>query len=174
MSNQGMSRYSPRNSMPLSDAINQLMRDAFTAPLAFTATATALTASMNLYETDDAFILQVPLPGVKPDQVNVSVRQNVVTIQGATEFPAPEGARAVYIGTGREEIREMVRLPGDVDAEHASASYDNGILTLRLPKSAQARDRAIRITPGAAQSQMQSQSQSQGQSQQASGGQTQG
>ncbi|HEX8036035.1 MAG TPA: Hsp20/alpha crystallin family protein, partial [Ktedonobacterales bacterium] len=63
---------------------------------------------------------------------------------------------------------------GDVDAEHASASYDNGILTLRLPKSAQARDRAIRITPGAAQSQMQSQSQSQGQSQQASGGQTQG
>jgi HSP20 family protein len=172
MSNQGMSRYSPRNSMPLSDAINQLMRDAFTAPLAFTATATALTASMNLYETDDAFILQVPLPGIKPDQVNVTARENVVTIQGATEFPTPEDARAVYIGTGREEIREMVRLPGDVDAEHASASYDNGILTLRLPKAPSARDRAIRIMPGQAQSQ--TPSQSQGQSQQASGGQSQG
>ena len=91
MSNQGVSRYSPRNSMPLTDAINLLMRDAFTAPLAFN--ATALTASMNLYETDDSYILQIPLPSMKPDQVNVSVRQNVVTIQGATEFPAPENAR---------------------------------------------------------------------------------
>lgn len=170
MSNPGMSRYSPRNSMPLSDAINQLMRDAFTAPLAFTAAATALTASMNLYETNDSYILQVPLPGIKPDQVNVSVRQNVVTIQGATEFPVPENARAVYMGTRREEIREQVQLPGDVDSERASASYDNGILTLRLPKSASARDRAIQINTGQAQSQMQSQ----GQSQQAPSQQMQG
>ncbi|MGZ3681877.1 MAG: Hsp20/alpha crystallin family protein [Ktedonobacterales bacterium] len=164
MSNQGVSRYSPRNSMPLTDAINLLMRDAFTAPLAFT--ATALTASMNLYETDDSYILQIPLPSMKPDQVNVSVRQNVVTIQGATEFPAPENARPVYIGTRREEIREQVQLPGDVDADKANASYDNGILTLRLPKSASARDRAIQINTG--------QAQSQGQSQQASGQQMQG
>jgi len=171
MSNQGMSRYSPRNSMPLSDAINQLMRDAFTAPLAFTG-ATSLTASMNLYETSDAYILQVPLPGIKPDQANVSVRENIVTIQGATEFPAPEDARPVYMGTRREEIREQIRLPGDVNAEQANASYDNGILTLRLPKAPSARDRAIRIMPGQAQSQTPSQSQSQGQSQQASGGQS--
>lgn len=165
MSNAGMSRYAPRNPMPLTDAINQLMREAFTAPLALTA-ATALTASMNLYETNDSYLLQVPLPGMKPDQVNVTARENMVTIEGVTEFPVPaEGARPLFIGTQREAIREQVRLPGDVDAEHASASYDNGILTLRLPKSAQARDRAIQISMGQAQQQ----SQQQGQSQQTQG-----
>ncbi|MGZ3680958.1 MAG: Hsp20/alpha crystallin family protein [Ktedonobacterales bacterium] len=158
MSNAGMSRYSPRNPMPLTDAINQLMREAFMAPLAVTA-ATALTASMNLYETNDSYILQVPLPGMKPDQVKVTARENMVTIQGVTEFPVPEGARPLVIGTQREEIREQVRLPGDVDAEHASASYDNGILTLRLPKTAQARDRAIQISMGQAQQQQQGQTQ---------------
>ncbi|MGZ3581675.1 MAG: Hsp20/alpha crystallin family protein [Ktedonobacterales bacterium] len=166
MANQGVSRYSPRHSMPLTDAINQLMRDAFTAPLPFAA-ATPLIADMNLYETNDSYILQVPLPGMNPGQLQITARENVVTIQGATEFPVPENARHLYIGTRREQIREVVQLPGDVDAERASASYENGILTLRLPKAASSRDRAIRVALGQGQQPGQNQGQSQGQNQQA-------
>lgn len=158
MSNQGMSSYRPRNPMPLTDAINQLMRDAFTAPLALGAVS-ALAASMNLYETNDSYILQVPLPGMKPDQLNITARENMVTIQGATELPAPEGARPIFVGTRREEFREIVQLPGDVDAERANAAFDNGILTLRLPKAASARDRAIQVNLGQRQNQGQIQGQ---------------
>lgn len=144
--------------MPLTDAINQLMRDAFTAPFALGAVS-ALAAGMNLYETGDSYTLQVPLSGMKPDQLNITARENMVTLQGATELPVPEGARPIYVGTRREEFREIVQLPSDVDAERASATFDNGILTLRLPKAASARDRSIQVNLGQRQNQGQNQGQ---------------
>lgn len=166
MSNPGMSRYSPRNSMPVTDAINQLMRNAFTAPLAFAA-ATPLIADMNLHETNDSYILQVPLSRMKPDQLQITARENVATIQGATDFLVPDTAHPISMGTRQEEIREQVQLPGDVNADRASASYENGILTLRLPKSASSHERAIGVALGQGQSQSQSQTQkSQAQNQQ--------
>ncbi len=142
MSNQDLSRRTPRHSVPLSDAMNQLLRGAFTSPFGLAA-ATTLSAEMNLYETNDSYILQLPVPGVKPDQLSITVRENIVTIQGRTEIPAPEGARPVYMGSGPEQIREQIQLPGDVNTDQAVATYDNGVLTLTLPKAPSARERAI-------------------------------
>ena len=147
MSNQDPSRRTPRQSVPLSDAMNQLLRGAFTSPFGLAA-ATTLSAEMNLYETNDNYILQVPVPGVKPDQLSITVRENVVTIQGSTEIPAPEGARPIYMGTGPSQIREQIQLPGDVNADQAVATYDNGVLTLTLPKAPSARERAIPMRIG--------------------------
>jgi HSP20 family protein len=137
----------PRGVMPLSEAMNQLVRDAFTSPFGG---GPGLTASqgVNLYEQDNRFILQVPLPGAKPDQLNITARENVVTLQGTIEPPAPEGARALYQGLGGGPFREQVVLPADVDAENASAQYQDGILTLMLSKARHAQERTIRISQG--------------------------
>jgi HSP20 family protein len=168
MSNQDLTRRTPRHSVPLSDAMNQLLRGAFTSPFGFTA-ATTLAAEMNLYETNDAYILQVPVPGAKPDQLSITVRENVVTIQGTTEIPAPEGARPIYIGTSQAQIREQIQLPGDVNVDQGVATYDNGVLTLTLPKAPSARERAIPMRIGTSgqmgQGQQQQQQQQQGQDQ---------
>ena len=161
MSNQDQSRRTPRHSVPLSDAMNQLLRGAFTSPFGLAA-ATTLSAEMNLYETNDSYIVQVPLPGVQPDQLSITARENVVTLQGTTEIPAPEGARNLYAGAIRGQFREMVQLPGDVDADKASASYNNGVLTLTLPKAASARERAIKVTQVGGQTQGGGQGQMQG------------
>jgi HSP20 family protein len=160
MANQDMARYTPRNPMPLSEAINQLMRDAFTTP--FGTGGMTQTFGMNLFETNDSYIVQVPLPGVQPDQLSITARENVVTLQGTTEIPAPEGARNLYAGAIRGQFREMVQLPGDVDADKASASYNNGVLTLTLPKAASARERAIKVTQVGGQTQGGGQGQMQG------------
>ena len=99
----------------------------------------------NLYESDESYILQVPLPGVKVDELEITARENVLALQGRTEIPAPEGARAIWGGMGGQEFREQIQLPGDVDAERASAEYHDGILTLTLPKAEHARVRTIKI-----------------------------
>ncbi len=147
MANQDLARYTTSGPMPLTDAINQLMRDAFTAPFGFGAISKVL-AGMNLYETADSYIVQVPLPGMQLNQMNVSVRENILTLQGTTEFTIPEGARSLYTGTGRTQFREQMQLPGDVNPDQAMASYENGVLTLKLPKAPSARERTIKVDQG--------------------------
>ncbi len=145
------------------------MRDAFTMPFGIGAGAAlaggTLAAAMNLFETDDSYIVQVPLPGVRPDQLNITARENILTIQGTLEVAPPSGARGLYQGMSRGQFRDQLKLPGDVDAQQAMATYENGILTLRLPKAASAREHTIRVNLGQGQGQYQGQSQSQGQSQ---------
>src|SRR5437870_1747634 len=147
-----ITRYNrPMGVTPLSEAVDRLFRDAFTWPRTF-GDVFGPTAGMglagNLYETDDSYILQVPLPGVTVDEMEITARENVLTLRGKTEIAAPKGARTIWGGMAGQEFREEVRLPGDVDAERASAEYRDGILTLTLPKAEHARVRTIKISGG--------------------------
>jgi HSP20 family molecular chaperone IbpA len=89
----------------------------------------------NLYEHDHCYILQVPLPGMTLDQFTINARDQMVTLQGTIELPAPEGARAIFQNTSNGKFREVVALPGDADAEHSNVEYQDGVLTLTLPKA---------------------------------------
>jgi HSP20 family protein len=133
--------------MPLSDAMNQLLSGAFTMPFGLSATST-LASDMNLYETDDRYILQVPLLGVQPGKLNITARDNLVMLQGTAEIPAPQGARTLYAGTRGGPFHEVIQLPSDVDGERATAIYEGGVLTLTLPKAAPARERTIQVSMG--------------------------
>ena len=150
-----ITRYNrPMGMTPLSDAIDRLFRDAFTWPRTFGEAfgpAGGVGIAGNLYETNDSYILQVPLPGVKVDEMEITARENVLTLRGKTVIAVPEGARTIWSGMGGQEFREEVRLPGDVDAERASAEYRDGILTLTLPKAEHARVRTIKINSGRTQ-----------------------
>jgi len=126
--------------------MNQLYRDAFTTSKGIAAAGMTMGQGINLYEKDNSFILQIPLPGAKTDQLNITARENVVTLQGQTEISAPDGARPLFQGAAAGQFREQLILPADVDAENASAQYQNGILTLTLPKAQHARERRIALT----------------------------
>ncbi len=147
MSNRDLSRYTtPRGSTPLSEAMSQLFRDAFTTPAGLGAPGPA--SGFNLYETPERYILQVLLPGVNPAQLDLTARENVLTLQGKVTLAVPEGARALVVGSSGGDFREQVQLPGEVDADGADADYQDGVLTVTLPKAARAKVRTITVGRG--------------------------
>jgi len=144
-----LSRYSgQRGTMPLSEAMTQLFREAFTSPFGGHFTGGGPGNGVNLYEQDQKYFMQVPIPGARLDKFNITARENVITLHGAIELPTPEGAHTLFQGAGGGEFHEQIALPSDIDAEHVSAEYQDGVLTLTLPKARHAMERTISVTPG--------------------------
>ena len=152
MATNNISRYSPALGVtPLGEAVDQLFRDAFTWPRAVGASTPSSQSAgfglnSNLYETPESYIMQVVLPGVQVESLQITAHQNVLTLQGMAGVAAPEGARGLWVGLGAGEFREQVTLPGEVDADKASADYQDGILTLTLPKAERTRAKTIKVS----------------------------
>ena len=114
---------------------------------------------MDVEERDDEITLALEVPGVSQENVQVSVENGVLTISGEKKsarenVDETRDPRFVERRFGRFE--RVLSLPQSVDAEKITASYENGVLTLKLPKSAESRRRKIQITGGTDQKRIQS------------------
>ena len=101
---------------------------------------------VDIYETDDAFMLKAELPGFTKEDVNIEVHENRLIIRGERkrETEAKEDQyHRLERAYGRFE--RAFWLPTTVDAEHIQASFKNGILEMRLPKSEKAKPKQIPI-----------------------------
>jgi HSP20 family protein len=101
---------------------------------------------MNITEDDDHFYLRAEVPGINPTELSISALKNRVSLSGEREIP-PEHERVSYHRKERAEgsFNRTVTLPTEIDAEHVEASYSDGVLTLRLPKAAEAKPRQITV-----------------------------
>ncbi|HEV7807187.1 MAG TPA: Hsp20/alpha crystallin family protein [Solirubrobacteraceae bacterium] len=98
----------------------------------------------DIEETDDAWIVEAEIPGVKRDDVDIEVHDNELQISGTIEERERKGImRRRARRTGRFEYR--VTLPGRVDADSIDASLKHGVLTLRVPKPQEARPQRVEI-----------------------------
>jgi HSP20 family protein len=102
---------------------------------------------VDIYETDDAIVLQVELPGVSKDALNVELHEHTLRLSGE-RTREPAGTDGQY---HREEGRygafqRAFRMPTIVDEAKIQATYTDGVLALRLPKQATATPQAIPIT----------------------------
>ncbi|CAA9291877.1 MAG: hypothetical protein AVDCRST_MAG77-5224 [uncultured Chloroflexi bacterium] len=104
----------------------------------------------NLYETPEAYWVELPLPGVRPEDVEVTVQENMLTLQAKRAWQTPENAKTIWQGFGQGEWRQSFTLPGEVNNEKVSASLEHGILRLELPKAEHAKPRTIRVNAGQA------------------------
>ena len=98
--------------------------------------------NLDVYETPENFVVKAAVPGMAPEDVDISVEDDVLTIKGEHE-QKDEVNEDHYL---RHELRwgsfqRSLRLPPTVDAEKADASFENGVLTLTLPKKPEARAR---------------------------------
>jgi HSP20 family protein len=101
----------------------------------------------DIEETDDAWIIEAELPGVDRDDVNVEMRDSELIISGDIKEKERKGIlRRRTRRTGRFEYR--VSLPGLSDQENIEANLHDGVLTVRVPKSEQAKPRRIEVRTG--------------------------
>jgi HSP20 family protein len=99
---------------------------------------------VDLEETEDAWIVEAELPGVKRQDVNVEVHDSELAISGEIKERERKGIlRRRSRRTGRFDYR--VTLPGQADAENIEATLADGVLTVRIPKPEQARPRRVEV-----------------------------
>ncbi|MEX0705726.1 MAG: Hsp20/alpha crystallin family protein [Nitriliruptoraceae bacterium] len=140
-----ISRYTPaRDVSSLQGEMERLVRNALGDRSA--ATAGAFTPMLDVEESDESFVLHVELPGVNPDDVEVSLEENVLTIAGERNFydrSEAEGFRRIERHFGR--FHRAVRLPDRVDPDRVEAAYRDGMLTISVPKAEESRPRRIQV-----------------------------
>ncbi len=126
------------NDFPLGYSIAPLHGDPLPAPGKI---------KIDVKENKDCLVIQAEVPGVKKDDIDVSVDNNVLTISAeVSQFDADEENDAIihserYYGS----VRRSVSLPAEVSADEATARYEDGILILKLPKSAKDSKKKISV-----------------------------
>ncbi len=98
---------------------------------------------VNIREEDDAYLLSALVPGLKAEDLNIQVLENVVSIEG--EYKADEGEYLLSeLPSG--SFRRTLRLPAPIDSNAVEAKIEQGVLTLTLPKAESARPRKIQVS----------------------------
>jgi HSP20 family protein len=103
------------------------------------------TPALDLYQSNDNVIATVELPGMRKEDIEISLHEGVLTIAGERKQEIGEGEKAErserYIG----KFRRSISLPTRVDASKINATYKDGILTIALPKADEAKPRQIQV-----------------------------
>ena len=162
---------------PFSDLMSRMMGDWYFRPWRMTREVGGYSLPLDVCETDDEFIIRAAAPGMRPEDLDVSVKEDTLTIRGEMKSPewmqveqtqagrqaSPQGQTT---GQPRQQLRgqgthcwvqeipygrftRSITLPSPVNGSNARAEYDNGMLILHLPKAEEAKPRRIEIRGGA-------------------------
>ena len=101
--------------------------------------------ALDIYQNNDNVIARVELPGMRKEDIEISLHDGMLTISGERKAESSEGDKAErterYVG----KFRRSVSLPAQVDAGKVSANYRDGILTVTLPKAEEAKPKQIQV-----------------------------
>jgi HSP20 family protein len=99
---------------------------------------------MDAWRDGDTFQVEFDLPGVNPDSIDLDVERNVITVK-AERPPRASDAELIAAERPRGVFSRQLILGDNLDTEHIAASYDTGVLTLRIPVAEKAKPRKISI-----------------------------
>ena len=140
-----MNRWDPfREATTLNAAMESLLRDAFVPTRAGSAQLHSI--AWDVAEDAEAFWVYATVPGVQPDQLDLIVNEQSLTIRGEVPAPAlPAGAQVRLQKWGAQRFERSLQFAVPLNADAVQASYEQGILTLYLPKAEAAKPRRITI-----------------------------
>jgi HSP20 family molecular chaperone IbpA len=99
----------------------------------------------DIYESKEHLVLLADMPGVKPDSVDITLEQNVLTVYGGVEAPVFDGYSLTHAEYGVGDYRRVFTLSNEIDRDSIQASVKNGVLKLVLPKSKRAVPKKISV-----------------------------
>src|SRR5260370_35295325 len=142
-----LDRWDPlREMMTLREAMDRLFQESVVRPTgSFLAGARGATP-VDIAERDNSFVVQAAMPGIAPEEIQVTVKGNTLTIRGEHKDEEERGDQNWLVRERRSQsFYRSVTLPAAVNADKAEAKYENGVLTLILPKAAEALPKPIPI-----------------------------
>jgi HSP20 family protein len=104
--------------------------------------------AVNLYETEDTYVLTAEVPGLAPEELEISLEGSTVTLRGERKVSFEEGASVHRSERPAGLFRRAFDLPVPIEADKAEAVHRHGVLTLRLPKAPEHRPRQISVKAG--------------------------
>ena len=144
-----LTRWEPTSEfMTLRDAMDRLFDDAFTRPFSFFRNGGATWSSLpiDMYQTNDDVVVKAVVPGIRPDEVEINVTGDVLTIRGEVQQEQEPKERAWHLREHRfGSFERSVALPVSVVSDKATAEFENGILTITLPKAEEVKPKTITV-----------------------------
>ena len=141
-------RWEPmRELSAMREAMNRLWDDTYQWPFRFVATnGGAAQPAIDVSETDDQVLVKAVMPGVKPEDLDINISGNTLTIKGETkeEHEDKNGKyyhRECYYGN----FARSITIPTDLKADKAEANLENGVLTLSIPKAEELKPKTIKV-----------------------------
>jgi HSP20 family protein len=133
--------------LSLRHAMDRLFQDAFVPSLASVGGG-QVWPPVDILNTEDAFLVVASLPGVQPDQVDITLQNQTLTIRGqVSDDSEAQAGEYVYRERRFGAFSRQIQFPTRVEGEGADASFEHGVLRLRVPKAAETKARRIEIKP---------------------------
>lgn len=136
-----------RDMMSLREAMDQLMQESFVRPRAMWRRATAeepMRLPIDVYTTPEEIVLIASLPGLLPEEVDITIEGDTLTIRGELRSPL-ENVEYLFQERLFGHFSRSLTLNVPVDVERAEAAFENGVLTLMLPKLEDVKPKTIKV-----------------------------
>jgi len=146
----GIVRFEPlKDFVSLRDAMDRLVEESFISSRAgLLAPLTGGSLALNVYETDQDVVVTASLPGVKPEDIDISVVGDVLTIKGEVKEESEVEDGCYYCHERREGVTQRsITLPSTTVADKAEAKVEDGVLTIVLPKAEEVKPKTIKVKP---------------------------
>ena len=145
-------RFDPeREFLSLRDAMNRLMEDSFVLPSMvgeLRGSGRAWGLAVDMFETSDHLVVKASVPGVKPENLDITIQGDLLTIKGEMqEDQENKQGRYHYRERRVGAFSRTVTLPYPIENDKVQASFEHGVLTLTLPKAEAVKPRSIKVQP---------------------------
>jgi HSP20 family protein len=140
-----LTRWEPvREMMTLREAMDRLFDDAFTRPLGQSGISTM--PAIDLYQTADEVVVKASLPGLKADDVQITITADVLTLRGEFKQEDERKDATYHIREHRSgSFERTLMLPTEVQGDKARAEFEDGVLTVTLPKAETVKPKTITV-----------------------------
>lgn len=148
-----MTRWDPVESvmpLPLRDVMSRLLEESFVPPRGLELFTVGRGFPIDIYETDNDYIVEAAMPGMKADAIQITAVGDTLTIRAKTaeeQEKKEEKGKGAYVRRERYsgDVTRTIELPSLINADKVEATYQHGILTLRVPKAEEVKPKTIPV-----------------------------
>ncbi|MCI0477326.1 MAG: Hsp20/alpha crystallin family protein [Anaerolineales bacterium] len=138
-------RWDPfRDGLSLREAMDRLFEDSFVRPSRAAHESTGAYLPLDIYTTKDAVVIRASVPGIKPDEVEITIEGNTITLRGEIK-PSQEEGTFLLQEQRYGPFARSIELALPVQADKAEAKFENGVLALTIPKAEEIKPKIIKV-----------------------------